>query len=379
MCGRGFEVQAWIRTAWLKEFLMLVEVCAHLEGINEIKQPEVRVCELCVQTGSPWVHLRTCQECGVTLCCDSSPNRHATKHAHASDIRSLPPPNRGNVGSIATRMTRLHSTSRVRTRILKSDGTGGANHESSGTTRRAREEVLGHKEEELRKLASEGKRDEFFREIIPLLKPLRLYIKRRLRGARLTQRANIPVLSSVDMLDDVVLEAYEKFNRKPKRLTLEQWLYRLANEELVRYVSMRRSTEKRRESLETLTQTELRTLEEMPITADADGEVWFPEELDDSEYQALEVLPPAFDDTPEQQLERREQILEIIRTLAKLSERERTVFELYVVEGFSKGAVARISGVPRDEVPRIAEKVKEHIRQAIAANQESKERSEKAS
>jgi DNA-directed RNA polymerase specialized sigma24 family protein len=69
-------------------------------------------------------------------------------------------------------------------------------------------------------------------------------------------------------------------------------------------------------------------------------------------------------------------ILEIIRTLAKLSERERTVFELYVVEGFSKGAVARTCGVPTDEVPRIAEKVKEHIRQAIAANQESKERSE---
>ena len=63
--------------------------------------------------------------------------------------------------------------------------------------------------------------------------------------------------------------------------------------------------------------------------------------------------------------------------VAKLFERERTLFELYVVEGFSKGAVARNSGVPTDEVPRIAERVKEHIRQAIAANQESKERSEK--
>jgi hypothetical protein len=30
------------------------------------------------------VHLRTCQECGATLCCDSSPNQHASKHAHAS-------------------------------------------------------------------------------------------------------------------------------------------------------------------------------------------------------------------------------------------------------------------------------------------------------
>jgi hypothetical protein len=30
------------------------------------------------------VHLRTCQTCGVTLCCDSSPNRHASAHARAA-------------------------------------------------------------------------------------------------------------------------------------------------------------------------------------------------------------------------------------------------------------------------------------------------------
>ena len=173
--------------------------------------------------------------------------------------------------------------------------------------------MLKEREAELRDLASQGKQDEFFREIIPLLKPLRSYIKRCLRIAYPTQQMRTPVIGSGDVLDDVVLKAYEKFNRKPKRLTLQQWLYRLANEELNRYVSKRTSTEKRQKSLESLTKTELRTLEEMPITADADGEVWFPEELDDSEYQALEFLPPAFDDTPEQQLERREQILEIIR------------------------------------------------------------------
>jgi hypothetical protein len=27
------------------------------------------------------MHLRTCQTCGATLCCDSSPNQHASKHA----------------------------------------------------------------------------------------------------------------------------------------------------------------------------------------------------------------------------------------------------------------------------------------------------------
>ena len=37
-----------------------------------------------MKIGASWVHLRTCQTCGVTLCCDSSPNHHATKHAKHS-------------------------------------------------------------------------------------------------------------------------------------------------------------------------------------------------------------------------------------------------------------------------------------------------------
>ena len=58
--------------------------CLHLDSVNAIQQPTVRECAECVKIGGQWVHLRTCQGCGVTLCCDSSPNRHASKHAHAS-------------------------------------------------------------------------------------------------------------------------------------------------------------------------------------------------------------------------------------------------------------------------------------------------------
>ena len=56
-------------------------ICSHLESISEIRSPKRRECEECVKIGDEWVHLRTCQECGATLCCDSSPNRHASKHA----------------------------------------------------------------------------------------------------------------------------------------------------------------------------------------------------------------------------------------------------------------------------------------------------------
>ncbi len=58
--------------------------CQHIDGIGELKGPKKLECEECVKIGASWVHLRTCQTCDVTLCCDSSPNRHASKHARAA-------------------------------------------------------------------------------------------------------------------------------------------------------------------------------------------------------------------------------------------------------------------------------------------------------
>jgi hypothetical protein len=63
---------------------MIESPCAHLTVITELKLARRQVCEACITSGETWVHLRTCQECGATLCCDSSPNRHASKHAHAT-------------------------------------------------------------------------------------------------------------------------------------------------------------------------------------------------------------------------------------------------------------------------------------------------------
>ena len=55
-------------------------ICAHLSSITTVRHAQRRECAECVKIGARWVHLRCCQECGVTLCCDSSPNRHATSH-----------------------------------------------------------------------------------------------------------------------------------------------------------------------------------------------------------------------------------------------------------------------------------------------------------
>ena len=67
--------------------------CSHGSFIHDVR-PSADGCEDCLAIGSWWVHLRLCMTCGKVGCCDSSPNRHASKHAHAAShpiIRSLEP------------------------------------------------------------------------------------------------------------------------------------------------------------------------------------------------------------------------------------------------------------------------------------------------
>jgi uncharacterized UBP type Zn finger protein len=58
--------------------------CKHLEQVDRHKAPNTNGCEECLKTGDSWVHLRICLSCGHVGCCDSSKNKHATKHFHRS-------------------------------------------------------------------------------------------------------------------------------------------------------------------------------------------------------------------------------------------------------------------------------------------------------
>lgn len=54
--------------------------CTHLGQIQDVSPCTPGGCEECLQSGDTWVHLRMCLECGHVGCCDSSKNKHATKH-----------------------------------------------------------------------------------------------------------------------------------------------------------------------------------------------------------------------------------------------------------------------------------------------------------
>ena len=74
------------------------DLCSHLEALEnpgrKPVQPSGHGCKECLEIGDGWVHLRLCMTCGHVGCCDSSPNTHATKHAHKTEhpvIRSYEP------------------------------------------------------------------------------------------------------------------------------------------------------------------------------------------------------------------------------------------------------------------------------------------------
>jgi hypothetical protein len=58
--------------------------CIHLDQIRAVK-PSGAGCEECLKIKDQWVHLRICLTRGHVGCCDSSKNKHATKHFHATN------------------------------------------------------------------------------------------------------------------------------------------------------------------------------------------------------------------------------------------------------------------------------------------------------
>ena len=67
--------------------------CQHVKNLKPV-EPRAEGCEECLEMGDSWAHLRLCMSCGHVGCCDSSKNKHATKHFRATEhplIQSFQP------------------------------------------------------------------------------------------------------------------------------------------------------------------------------------------------------------------------------------------------------------------------------------------------
>jgi CPA2 family monovalent cation:H+ antiporter-2 len=77
----------------LSEAQQQTSKCSHTDQA-QVVTPSAAGCEECLALGDAWVHLRICMTCGHVGCCDSSKNKHATKHFQATEhpiVKSFEP------------------------------------------------------------------------------------------------------------------------------------------------------------------------------------------------------------------------------------------------------------------------------------------------
>ncbi|EOD70416.1 UBP-type zinc finger domain-containing protein [Amycolatopsis vancoresmycina] len=73
---------------------MTTVIDPHLALVRDVVPRTPQGCQECLSTGTSWVHLRLCLTCGHVGCCDTSPMKHASMHAHAIGhpiVRSFEP------------------------------------------------------------------------------------------------------------------------------------------------------------------------------------------------------------------------------------------------------------------------------------------------
>jgi low temperature requirement protein LtrA len=83
----ALAVEVWMESRYdeaSKPDDSVAEQSARCEHVKEARsfEPKTNGCEECLKGKQKWVHLRLCLTCGHVGCCDSSENKHASRHFH---------------------------------------------------------------------------------------------------------------------------------------------------------------------------------------------------------------------------------------------------------------------------------------------------------
>jgi RNA polymerase sigma factor (sigma-70 family) len=215
------------------------------------------------------------------------------------------------------------------------------------------------------------KRDkEVFEHILNINLPsLRNYIKRRLKMAQVTGAGKSAVVSLDDLVSEVYTKAFELFKERPDESEVfVPWLYQLADDLFEKHIKELLFENEHKQSLHELERAEAESMEEN-FTTDADYDLVMLEELDDPSYQskyynAHELLKGL---TTEETLHEVEKLDEgqvhnlVCNVLAKQPALQRSIFDLYWLEGFSEAEIGRIKRTTTEEVQASLQELRKKI------------------
>lgn len=181
----------------------------------------------------------------------------------------------------------------------------------------------------LESLHQKGRSDAFFSFLMPLLRSLRRYARRELRTRRLLGELPSEQLTVRDVLDEVLLQAWNEFPRRSRDLPLDLWLVQLIDH--VIEVGARRIADESLDARQPEPSTE-------PQESRRDEWVELPTEWETIELSRLLPGEPGIEMWDDLEVEAKRARLDEI--FSRLSRPQRQVLMLHAVEGFEKGEIA---------------------------------------
>ncbi len=229
--------------------------------------------------------------------------------------------------------------------------------------------------DELKKHKKEDNQKDFNKLLENYLPAVERYIKHRIRFYEIKKKLPVNFYSPADVLADVYLKIYEKFNDIKDEKHLKKELFKLADQILESYVEKENQIPKKM-PVNKILKEELSILKEQ-LTANADGEIILVDDLTDEDisYMQKEYKPRVylfdFDTTADfarglglNPDDFRDEKLRAIfgNIYGQLPETIRRVLDLNSLGGLSIGDIAEIVGIKPNEVEQILIEVKEKLK-----------------
>jgi DNA-directed RNA polymerase specialized sigma24 family protein len=198
------------------------------------------------------------------------------------------------------------------------------------------------------------------------LPAIQKYVRRRLKMAHAFRLVKNQAISPQELVDEIYLRIFEQFNAKPEAAEqLLPWMYRIADEVLAEELQEIDFERNQVTDLNRIVWAEISSLEEN-FTAEADGDLVMVDELDipsfnQAYYPAHTIIEEeARDNTPAEdgknqaaileQLDERQAHQVISTTLAGLPVLQRSVFDLFWLEGLEPAEISFIKQISVQEV-----------------------------
>ncbi len=228
----------------------------------------------------------------------------------------------------------------------------------------------------------ENEREAFVQLLSRFLPELKRYVRRRLRMAEAAGLVPRAMYQPEELADEVWLRAWERYGQDPlAEQHFKVWIYRIAEEVLEQ--SLQEAQKERAAhalSIEEWTARQVKEMEEI-FSVDGDGDLVMLEELDDISYHLDEYDVEVLDlvDVEEEELIRkieeeaddentsidRKLRRRIKMALARLPMRDRSIFDLHVLQGFTVEEIAQIKQLEAAEVQDIIAAVRRRLKEAL--------------